>query len=142
MKFTCSVNINMPKVHVAEIFSNSNLLKHFQDGFKTKEHLSGVPSEKGAKSRMIYEKMELIETILYNNLPDEFMALYEHKHMTNTMKVNFESLNKNETRYTSEIEYTKFNGFMIKLMAKLFPGLFKKQVLKWMNQFKTYVENH
>ena len=62
--------------------------------------------------------------------------------MTNTMKVNFESLNKNETRYTSEIEYTKFNGFMIKLMAKLFPGLFKKQVLKWMNQFKTYVENH
>ena len=142
MKFTCSVEINQPKAYVAEIFSDSSLLKHFQDGFKEKEHLGGVPGEAGAKSKMIYEKLELIETIIRNDLPDEFIALYEHKHMTNTMKVNFESLSENVTCYTSEIEYTKFNGLMIKFIAKLFPSMFKKQALKWMNQFKVYVEHH
>ena len=142
MKFTCSVEINQPKAYVAEIFSDSSLLKHFQNGLKAKEHISGVPEEAGAKSKMIYEKLELIETIISNDLPDEFMALYEHKHMTNTMKVNFESLSENVTCYTSEIEYTKFNGLMIKFIAKLFPSMFKKQALKWMNQFKVYVEHH
>lgn len=90
---------------------------------------------------MLYRKLELKETIITSNLPEEFKALYEHKHMTNTMKVSFESLSENQTRYTSEIEYTKFNGFIANTMAKLFPGLFKKQVYKWMKQFKEYTES-
>lgn len=57
------------------------------------------------------------------------------------MKVNFTPLNDTATQYISEIEYTKFIDLMPKLMAKLFPGLFKKQVLKWMEKFKAYVEN-
>lgn len=32
------------------------------------------------------------------------------------------------------------NGIMPKLMAKLFPGMFKKQSQKWMDQFKEFVE--
>lgn len=142
MKFSCSVKINCHKAKVAEIFSNPNLLRHFQEGFITKEPLEGEPGEKGAQSKMVYEKMELKETILYNKLPDEFMALYEHKHMTNTMKVRFESISETSTIYTSDIEYTKFNGFIIKIIARLFPGMFKKQVLKWMILFKNYCESN
>ena len=90
---------------------------------------------------MVYEKLELIETIIYNKLPDEFLGLYEHKYTTNTMKVNFIALNDNETRYISEIEYTKLKGFFINVIAKLFPGMFKKQVLKWMIMFKDFAES-
>ncbi len=68
------------------------------------------------------------ETITANNLPYSFSGLYEHKHMTNTMTSKFESISDNETKFSSEIEYIKFNGFAIKVMAKLFPGMFKKQV--------------
>ncbi|MBT8274335.1 MAG: SRPBCC family protein [Bacteroidia bacterium] len=142
MKFSCSVNIKQSKEKVAQYFADPTLLHHFQDGFKSKTLISGVEGEKGAKSTMVYEKLELLETILENNLPDEFHALYEHKHMTNTMRVNFETLADGSTEYTSEIDYTKFNGFMIKLIAKLFPGMFRKQVLKWMLQFKDYCENN
>ena len=54
--------------------------------------------------------------------------------------MQFTPLNENKTHYDSEIHNTKFNGFMINLMAKLFPDMFKKQVLKLMNLFKEYVE--
>ncbi len=140
MKFTCTVDINCDRAKVVEIFSNPDNLKHFQEGFKSKEHLKGVPFENGSTAKLTYEKLELIETILENNLPDSFKALYEHKHMTNTMKVSFQDLGNNKTHYISEIHYTKFNGFLIKLMAKIFPGMFRKQVLKWMHLLKDYCE--
>ena len=141
MKFACTIDIDAPMNYVAEIFENPDHLKYFQDGFISKEPISGTPGEKDATSRMTYKKLELIETIISNSLPSEFEALYEHKHMTNTMKVNFEALETNKTRYTSEIEYTKFNGVFIKLIATLFPRMFKKQVQKWLVNFKNYVES-
>jgi len=141
MKFTCSVCINQQIDKVIEIFLDPNNLKHVQQGFVSKELISGDSGKVGAKSKMVYEKLELVETIITNNLPEEFKALYEHKHMVNTMKVSFIPLNNVSTRYISEIEYTKFNGILIKLIATLFPRMFKKQVLKWMHLFKNYAEN-
>lgn len=141
MKFTCSVEINKPIDYVVEQFINPDSLKYCQKGFKYIEHLSGNKGSAGAKSKLVYEKFELEETIITNNLPEDFFARYEHKHMVNTMKVKFTPLNDTNTHYISEIEYTKFIGLIPKLMAKLFPNLFKKQVLKWMEKFKVYVEN-
>ncbi len=142
MKFRSSIEINQNKEKVAEIFVNPDVQHHFQDGFKSKTLLSGEEGKKGAKSKMVYKKLELIETILENNLPDEFYALYEHKYTTNTMKVTFNSLENGSTQYVSEIEYTQFNGFLMKMLSTLFPGMFKKQVIKWMDQFKVYCENN
>jgi len=44
------------------------------------------------------------------------------------------------TRYEAEVEYTKISNFMVKIMSWLMPGMFKKQVMKWMVQFKNFVE--
>ena len=140
MKFTCIVEIDANIDKVVSVFSDPNSLEHIQEGFISKTLISGNEGEKDAQSLMKYKKFDLTETIINNNLPKEFKALYEHKHMVNTMRVKFISLNENKTRYDSEIHYTEFKGFMIKLMAKLFPSMFKKQVLKWMNLFKDYVE--
>jgi xanthine/uracil permease len=60
--------------------------------------------------------------------------------MANTMTVLFNAISSHKTQYISQIEYTKFNSLLIKLMASLYPGMFKKQVYKWMTQFKSYVE--
>ncbi|RKE94708.1 SRPBCC family protein [Ichthyenterobacterium magnum] len=141
MKFTCAIDINAPINYVSELFKNPEYLKYHQDGFISKEHLSGTVGSKAAKSKLTYKRLELIETIITNNLPDEFMALYEHKHTTNTMKVNFEALSDTKTKYISEIEYTAFNGFLINVLVKLFPSMFKKQVYKWMQNFKTFCES-
>ncbi|MBT3383399.1 MAG: SRPBCC family protein [Prolixibacteraceae bacterium] len=144
MKFSCSVEINLPKNKVAELFNNPDNLKEWQDGFLDIEHLSGTPGTKGAKSKMIYKigKREMIleETILVNNLPDEFTGSYEAKEMKNTMKNIFISTSENTTCWDAELEYLEFRGFMPKLMAKLMPGMFKNQTQKWLNQFKIFAE--
>ena len=141
MKFTCEVSIDAPINHVVEVFQNSDNLQYFQDGFISKKLISGTEGSRGAVSLLIYKKLELKETIITNNLPAEFKALYEHKHMTNTMKVMFKELSENQTLYSSEIDYTQFNGIFIKVIATLFPGMFKKQVEKWLKQFKVYTES-
>ena len=141
MKFTCSIVINKPLLEVAKHFEDPEALKQSQKGFKSVKHLSGVEGEAGAKSKLIYDKFDLIETIIHNKLPDEFYAKYEHKSMTNTMLTRFTRLNENETKLTTEIEYTVFKGFIIKLIAKVFPSMFKKQVNKWLVKFKEYTEN-
>ena len=85
--------------------------------------------------------LELIETIIKRDLPDEFSATYASKPMTNTLKTSFIDLGEGRTRYQAEAEYVEMNGFMVKLMAKLFPGMFKKQVQKWMDQFRDFAES-
>ena len=60
--------------------------------------------------------------------------------MTNTQTSRFTAIDETTTRYISEVEYTKFNGIMIKMISKLFQGKFKGQSQKWMNNFKGFVE--
>ncbi len=144
MTYTCTVDINLPIDKVAVLWANEENFKHWQDGFQSIVLLEGIKDNVGAKSKITLlqggRKMELIETILSDNLPEEKCGRYEHIHMTNTQTTRFERLAENKTRYTSEVEYTKFNGFMPKLLAKLFPGMFKKQSQKWMDQFKVFAE--
>ncbi len=144
MKYTCSIDINSPIEKVVNLWQDETYFHKWQDGFQSIEHLSGERNVVGAKSRIIIEgkqRIELIETILTNNLPTEKIGLYEHIHMTNTQASRFMAIDEKKTRYTSEVEYTKFNGIMIKIMAKLFPGQFKKQSQKWMENFKAFVES-
>lgn len=145
MKFSCFVDIHLPKTRVVELFNNPENLKHWQDGHQGIDHLEGEPGAVGAKSMIHYQdgkrKMKIQETIIVSNLPDEFTGLYELKEMANTMQNLFEEISSEKTRYTANIEYTRFTGFMPKLLAFLMPGMFKRQVQKWMNQFKAFAEN-
>ena len=145
MKFVCTIEIQKPKSEVAKLFANPEYLKEYQDGFLSKQLLEGIAGENGAISLMRYKMgkgdMEITETIINNNLPESFFANYHHKHMDNTMLCRFEAINEISTRYISEIHYTAFRGFMPKVLAFIFPGMFKKQVNKWLINFKNFVEN-
>jgi hypothetical protein len=146
MKFTCSVTINASKEKVAAYFTNPDYLKEYQDGFLRKELIFGTPGKVNSISKMYYKQgkgeMELTETVKVNNLPDEFMAQYHHKFTDNTMKSTFTTVNEDETRYDAEIHYTDFRGFMVKIMVFIAPGFFKKQVAKWLHNFKVFVEKN
>ena len=141
MKFTCSIIIDKPVVQVVEAFLDPEAMKHSQNGFLDKVLISGKQNEVGAKSKLIYKKFNMMETVTENNLPNSFSGLYEHKNMTNTMQSKFKSIDYNKTMLSAEIEYTELKGFVIKVIAKLFPGMFKKQVDLWLKRFKNYVEN-
>jgi len=144
MKYICTVDINGPIDKVSSLWENEEFYKNWQDGFQSITLLEGTAGAVGSKSKILLQqgkrKMELIETIVSNDLPNEKKGIYEHIHMTNTQTTKFKKLTENKTRYSSEVEYTKFNGFMPRMMAMLFPGMFKKQSQKWMDQFKEFAE--
>lgn len=145
MKYKGSIDINKPQHIVVKLFADSSRLGEWQDGFQRKELVSGESGQVGAVSKMYYKygkrDMELTESITKNNLPDSFEAFYHHKHMDNTMKCTFVPIDANKTRYEYEFEYTRMSWVIPKLMAILFPGMYRKQGEKWMRQFKEVAES-
>jgi uncharacterized membrane protein len=144
MKYTCTIEVSLNRVDCVNLWLDESQLNKWQDGFQHKEWISGHPNQTGSVSKILLaqgkRKMELEETIVENNLPSFIEGVYVHIHMTNTQKISFEVITPEKTLVRSEVEYTKFNSFMPKMMAKLFPSLFKKQSQKWLNQFKVLAE--
>ena len=144
MKFKGHIDINQTIEIVTQLFADPNSKKEYQDDFIRAELLSGEEGKEGAHSKLFYKdqnrEMILEETIIKNNLPTSFEAFYHHEHMDNTMKCRFIALGKNQTRYETEVEYTRMNWIIPKLMAILFPSIYKKQARKWMENFKAYAE--
>lgn len=145
MKYSGQIQINKPQTKVAEQFLYPENNKAYQDGFLRKELVSGLQGQAGAVSKMYYQfgsrELELTETIHANRLPLSFEAFYHHPHMDNTMKCRFIRLDENSCRYEYEFEYTRVSWLMPKLMFLLFPGMFRKQIEKWIRQFKEFAEN-
>lgn len=129
---------------VVKYFSDPVYLGEYQEGFIRKEHVSGNEGQTGAVANIYYKmgkrEMKLTETITNNNLPESFAAQYHHKHTDNTMLCSFNIIDDNITECKWVIEYTAMRGLMINIMKTLFPGFFKKQVEKWLNNFKKFVE--
>lgn len=145
MKFEGHIDINQSREIVTRLFANPQYLKEYQEGFVRKELVSGEAGQKGAISNMYYQhgkhEMELTETVLKNDLPNTFEALYHHKHMDNTMRCTFESLGEKQTRYTWKVDYTRINWIMPRLISLLFPSAYKKPAKKWMENFKRFAES-
>ena len=62
--------------------------------------------------------------------------------MDNTMTCRFEALDDDRTRYEYAFEYTRMSWVIPRLIAILYPGMYRKQGEKWMRQFKAFVERH
>jgi len=56
------------------------------------------------------------------------------------MTNRFIALDMAKSRSDATIEYTHVNGLIPRLMASLFPGMFRRQTQKWLDQFKTFAE--
>ena len=142
MKYTTEVEINKPIDRVVELFDNPGNLKEWMDGLQSFQHLSGTPGQPGAKSLLKFKmgkrEIDMIETINVRNLPHEFSGTYEAKGVYNVVTNRFVPLAENRTKYITEQEF-QFSGFM-KIIGWLMPGAFKKQSMKYANDFKNFVE--
>ena len=143
MKYTIEIMIDLPREEVIKKLDNADNMKHWQKGFVSYEHLSGTPGKEGAKMALNYKmgkrEIAMTETITKTNFPDEFHATYEAKGVFNVQKNHFTEVDNNTTRWVSESEF-KFSGFMMKTMAFLMPGAFKKQSCKYLEDFKNFAE--
>jgi hypothetical protein len=143
MKYTNEVLINLPRQRVVELFDNPDNLKYWQEGLQSFENLSGKPGEVGTKSKLTFDmggrKMEMIETILKRDLPDEFSGTYEAPGVFNIVENHFSEVDANTTRYVSVNEF-RFTNFMMKMIGFLMPGSFKKTSQKYLEDFKKFAE--
>jgi hypothetical protein len=120
-----------------------NLVKWMQ-GLQSFELISGVAGQPGAKSRLVIKsgkrELEMIETILTRNLPEEFSGTYETRGVLNKVTNRFVKLSEAKTKYIAEHEF-QFSGFM-KIIGFLMPSAMKKQSVKYMLDFKMFAESN
>ena len=142
MKYTVTIEINLPRAKVVELFENPDNMAQWQPGFISMEHLSGEKGKAGARSKLNYKmgkrEIEMIETILVNDLPNEFSGTFEADKVWNEVRNYFEEKDENTTLWRSECEF-RFKG-MMKVFAFLMPGVFKKQSFKYLENFKAFAE--
>jgi uncharacterized membrane protein len=144
MKYECEVTIDAPVDEVCEAFLDPKGIYEWMEDLESTELLEGEEGKKGAKTRMNFtsknRSFSMEETLWENNLPEAFSTSYVMGAVTNNMTVSFQNIDENRTRYVSKQEFI-FRNFGMKMMGKLAPRLFKKQTLKYMKAFKTYVES-
>jgi hypothetical protein len=143
MKYTTEIEINRAVNKVIELFDNPDNMSKWMEGLQKFEPLSGTSGQPGAKSRLTFKMgnrtIEMIETVTVRNLPHEFSGTYEAKGVFNLVKNKFAEISPGKTRYSTEHEF-QFQGFM-KVIAFLMPGAFKKQSMKYLMDFKKFVES-
>jgi hypothetical protein len=141
--YTVAIEIALPRDRVIELFDNPDNLFKWQTGLQSFEHISGERGQPGAKSKLVYvqgkHRIELIETVTERNLPEEFNGTYEWKGGKNTLRNRFIELGPSRTRWESTCAY-EFSSLMLKLMGLLFPGMFRKQNLMFLENFKRFAE--
>lgn len=143
MKYITEIIVHLPLSVFVKKLDNPDNMKHWQKDLISFKQLMGNPGEEGAQMELIYKmgkrEVILIETILKRNMPHEFHATYDAKGVHNIQKNYFKAIDENTTKWISESEF-QFNGVFMKLMAFFMPGIFKKQSLKYLKDFKAFVE--
>lgn len=143
MKYTTEIIIDLPREEVIKKLDNADNMKHWQRGLISYKILSGPAGEEGAQMELNYKmgkrEVTMIETILKRDFPKEFNATYTTKGVYNKQTNTFVETSENQTKWISESEF-KFDNFSMKVFGFLMPGVFKKQSLKYLTDFKNFAE--
>lgn len=82
-----TIEINLPRKKVVELFDNAENLPKWQDRFVSMKHLEGEPGTKGAQIELPYKmgkrEITMVETILDHNLPDHVEFEFKARGMEN-----------------------------------------------------------
>ncbi|PQJ16806.1 SRPBCC family protein [Aureicoccus marinus] len=145
MKYTTQVIIDLPLEECIAKLDNPENMKHWQEGLESYEHLQGAAGQEGAQMNLHYKmgrrKIDMVETIIKKQLPNEFHSTYEAKGVHNIQKNYFTTVEGNKTQWTSVSEF-KFDKPGLRLMSWLVPNVFRKQSQKYLEDFKSFAENN
>lgn len=142
MKYKQEIEIDKPIDQVIALFDNPENMNKWMDGLLSFESVFGTLRQPDAKSKHKFKmgepEIEMSETVTVRNLPDEFSGTYETKGVFNIVKNKFVKISDDKTKYIVESEF-QFTGFM-KFAAFLMPNTFKKRSMKYLVDFKEFVE--
>ena len=140
MRYSLSIDIPLPRDQVVALFDDTTLIDQWQPCLVSSELLKGEPGQEGTQTKLVQKmgkrEVEMVETISKRALPDEFVQIFEAKGCWNEVINRFRDAGGSATRWEIETEF-RCTGVMW-VMCKLMPGMFKKETLKHMNDFKTF----
>lgn len=143
MKYTCEIVIDLPRDRVLELFKNREFNMTWQEGLKSMELLEGESYKTGAVTRYVFDSkgrdFEIVETILDNESPEIYDALYTAKNAKNWWKNRL--IDKGDQ--TQWISYNIFEMSGIMWFVSLFgKRMFVNKTMKDMKRFKELAENY
>lgn len=152
MKYTVSIEIDLPRERVVQLLADSAHVPKWVRGVVLHEPLNGLHGQVGTRSRVVMrtgqQEMEAIETITrrepvdLHGIPRDSVVHYEReivaKGMWNGAREQFTETGPETTLWVSENEY-RFSG-PLRLLAPFMRGVFRKQSQQHMQDFKAFAE--
>ncbi len=144
MRYRLELDINAPRGRVVDLFLDPGNLSAWQPDLVSFEAISGTdPRALGAKSRQVHKmgkrEVVMVETITVHDYPERFAATYEADKVWNLVENRFVAQDGGKTRWI--VDNTFRCGGVVRIMAVLFPGMFRKQTMAFMQRFKDFVES-
>jgi hypothetical protein len=143
MKYTNDVVIKLPITRAVELFEDTKNLKYWAPGLESYRHLEGEPGEEGSKAVLVFKsgkrRVEMIETLIRKDLPQEFSGIYETKEAVVNTKNWFEKVDDNTTKYYTQYELN-FKG-IYRILGYLIPtAMLNHQSQQYLLSFKKFAE--
>ena len=142
MEYSCSERIDLPRDRVIALFDDPDALPKWQRGFVSMEHLEGTPGQDGARTRLTYRMgrgdVVMIETIERRALPEEIDLVFEADKVWNRVENRFTQPTSDSTLWSMHCEF-RCSG-LVRLMALVMPGMFRRQTRQTMADFKAFAE--
>lgn len=143
MEYDCEILIDLPRERVIELFDSEENVSKWQPELISMVHVSGAKGQEGGVTALKYQMgkrvVEMTETITKREFPDKFNAIYEAKGVLNCVDNTFIAVSPEQTKWHAHNKF-QCSGFL-KLMTWLSPGMFKKQTMKYLVNFKNFAEN-
>ncbi|WP_328473727.1 SRPBCC family protein [Actinoplanes sp. NBC_00393] len=153
MKYTVSIEIALPRERVAQLLADPAHMPKWLRGLVLHEPISGAHGHVGTTSRVVMQmgkqRMEATETITrrepedLTEIPEDTVVHFEREivgaGMWNAARERLTEAGPQRTLWQSENEY-RFSSLLMRLVALVMPGAFRKQSLQHMQDFKAFAE--
>ena len=143
MEYTLTRELDLPRERVVELFADVDSFKQWQPGMVSIELQSGERGKAGAVARRVDKmgkrEIEMIETLARFDPPEAIDYRYEAKGVWNEVRNRFTSLPDDRTLWELECEF-RCKG-IVRVMAWLMSGAFKKETAKHMDRFVAWAES-
>ena len=143
MKFRAEVEIEKPIDTLVALIQDPECTLQWLEGLRSVEHVSGEFRQPGAKSKVVFDsaagRMLITETVLSNDLPNEYRIRYDGQGYVSYSNYSFEELDKNRTKFTMSQE-VELKG-ALRLAQGLVRGKVKRQLQRSAESFKRFAEN-
>lgn len=143
MKFRSEIEIERPIGELLVLIQDPDVTLKWLEGLRSVKHVSGNLRQVGSISKVVFDspagRMFITETVISNDLPEEYIMRYEGQGYVSYSNYSFEQLSDGSTRFIMQ-QHVELKG-AFKLAAGLLKGTMNRQLEKSAESFKRYAEN-